>query len=105
MEQVIIFQNDNGGVSVTIPTGELSINEVLTKDCPVGAIIINNSELPVNTEYFNAWELVNGKVVVNETKKQTIINAKQAVINTKASALAKLTALGLTQAEVTALVG
>ena len=43
MEQVIIFQNDNGGVSVTIPTGELSINEVLTKDCPVGAIIINNS--------------------------------------------------------------
>jgi hypothetical protein len=29
----------------------------------------------------------------------------QAVIDTKASALAKLTALGLTQAEVTALVG
>jgi hypothetical protein len=30
---------------------------------------------------------------------------EQAVIDTKASALAKLTALGLTQAEVTALVG
>jgi len=38
------------------------------------------------------------------------VNAKvtedaQAVIDTKASALAKLTALGLTQAEVTALIG
>ena len=30
---------------------------------------------------------------------------EQAIIDTKASALAKLTALGLTQAEVTALVG
>ena len=29
MTQAIIFTNDNGGVSVCIPTGELPINEVL----------------------------------------------------------------------------
>ena len=29
MSQAIIFTNDNGGVSVCIPTGELPINEVL----------------------------------------------------------------------------
>jgi len=103
MAQVIIYTNDNGGVSVCTPTGELPIEQVLAKDCPVGAIIVDNSTLP--TEYFNAWELVNGTVVVNETKKQAIIDAQQTVIDTKASALAKLTALGLTQDEIKTIVG
>ena len=105
MAQVIIYTNDNGGVSVCTPTGELSIEEVLTKDCPAGAIIVDDSTLPTDNEYFNSWELVNGTVVVNETKKQAIIDAKQTSIDTKASALAKLAALGLTQDEVKALVG
>ena len=103
MAQVIIYTNDNGGVSVCTPTGEISIEEVLTKDCPAGAIIVDDSTLP--TEYFNAWELVNGTVVVNETKKQAIIDAKQTVIDTKASALVKLNALGLTENEIKALIG
>jgi len=103
MAQVIIFQNDNGGVSVTIPTGELPIEQVLAKDCPAGAMIVDGGSLP--TEYFDAWELVDGKVIINETKKQAIIDAIQAPINAKASALAKLAALGLTQDEVKALIG
>ena len=103
MAQVIIYTNDNGGVSVCTPTGEISIEEVLTKDCPAGAIIVDDSTLP--TEYFNAWELVNGTVVVNETKKQAIIDAKQTVIDTKVSALVKLNALGLTENEIKALIG
>jgi hypothetical protein len=105
MTQAIIFTNDNGGVSVCIPTGEISIEAVLAKDCPVGAIIVDVKELPIDNEFFNAWELVDGKVVVNEVKKQAIIDAQQAPINAKASALAKLAALGLTQDEVKALVG
>ena len=105
MSQVIIHSNSNGGVSVTVPTGEISVQAVLEKDCPSGAIIVDDSELPTDNEYFNAWELVDGKVVVNETKKQAIIDAIQAPITAKASALAKLAALGLTQDEVTALIG
>ena len=107
MTQVIIYTNSNGGVSVTIPTGELPINEVLTKDCPVGAIIVDESALPQgdDAKYFDAWVLNNGIVTVDETKKQAIIDDKQAVIDTKASALAKLTALGLTENEIKALVG
>jgi hypothetical protein len=105
MSQVIIYTNSNGGVSVCVPTGELPIEQVLVKDCPEGAIIVDESTLPTESEYFNAWELVNGQVVVNETKKQAIINVKQAPIDAKASALAKLAALGLTQDEVKALVG
>ena len=102
--QVIIYAQ-NGQVAVCTPTGELPIEEVLAKDCPVGAIIVDDSELPTDNEYFYAWELVDGKVVVNETKKQAIIDAQQAPINAKASALAILTALGLTADEVKALVG
>ena len=105
MTQAIIFTNDNGGVSVCIPTGEISIETVLAKDCPAGAIIVEQSDLPTDNEYFNAWELVDGKVVVNEAKKQAIIDAIQAPITAKASALAKLAALGLTQDEVKALIG
>jgi hypothetical protein len=103
MAQVIIYTNDNGGVSVCIPTGELPIEQVLVKDCPAGAIIADDSTFP--TEYFDAWELVNGQVVVNEAKKQAMIDAIQAPIDAKASALTKLTGLGLTQDEVKALVG
>ena len=103
MAQVIIFQNDNGGVSVTIPTGELSIKETQDKDTPIGSIIVDDSTLP--TEYFDAWELVDGKVVINETKKQAIINTQQAPIIAKESAVSKLTALGLTADEVKALLG
>ena len=105
MTQVIIFKNDNGGVSVCIPTGEISIEEVLAKDCPAGAIIVDNSELPTDNEFFNAWELVDGKVVINETKKQAIIAAQEAQTTAKQSALDKLAKLGLTQDEVKALVG
>jgi hypothetical protein len=104
MTQAIIFTNDNGGVSVCIPTGELPIEEVLAKDCPTGAIIVDTDSLPADNEFFNAWELLDGQVVVNEAKKQAIIDAKQAAIDTKVSALSKLAALGLTEDEVKALV-
>ena len=43
---IIIHTNKIGNVSVTIPTGEISIEEVLAKDCPKGAIIVDSSELP-----------------------------------------------------------
>ena len=102
MTQVIIYTNDSGGVSVCTPTGEISIEQVLEKDCPAGAIIVDDSTFP--TEYFDAWELVNGTVVVNETKKQAIIDKAQSLINIKESALSKLNALGLTQDEIKTLV-
>ena len=70
--QVIIHTTENGNVAVTVPTGELPIDQVLAKDCPDHAIIINDSELPTDNEFFNAWELVDGKVVVSQTKKEAM---------------------------------
>jgi hypothetical protein len=71
MSQVIIFTNDNGGVSVCVPTGELPIEQVLAKDCPEGAIIVDSDTLP-NNDFFNAWELNDTTVTVNFDKAKAI---------------------------------
>jgi len=73
MTQVIIFTNDNGGVSVCYPTGELPIEQVLAKDCPAGAIIVDSNTLPnEHNDFFNAWELADGVVSVNIDKAKAI---------------------------------
>jgi len=73
MTQAIIFTNDNGGVSVCIPTGELSIEQVQIKDTPKGSIIVNTSDLPnQHNDFFDAWELVDGKVEVSLAKATEI---------------------------------
>lgn len=73
MAQVIIFKNEQNGVSVCIPTGELPIEEVLTKDCPAGAMIVDSDTLPnEHNDFFNAWELVEGKVEVSLAKAKAI---------------------------------
>ena len=74
MTQVIIHATENGNVAVTVPTGELPINEVLAKDCPAGAIIVEDNTLPqgADAQFFDAWELANGQVSVNFAKAQAI---------------------------------
>ena len=82
MTQAIIFTNDNGGVSVCIPTGEISIEAVKTKDTPEHSIIVDDSTLPqgADAQFFDAWELADGQVSVNFEKakaiKLTQFNAK-----------------------------
>jgi hypothetical protein len=71
--QVIIFTNDNGGVSVCYPTGELDINLVKAKDTPSHSIIVEADTLPQeDNDFFNAWELSAGVVSVNLTKAKEI---------------------------------
>lgn len=77
MSQVIVYTNKNGGVSLTTPTEEFlqtnTVEDVLAKDCPEGAIIIDASELPQGEdEFFNAWELNGATVTVNLTKAKAI---------------------------------
>jgi len=76
--QVIIFENTNGGVSVCVPTGELPIEQVLAKDCPSGAIIVDDSILPQGDGalFFDAWELSNGSVSVNLDKAKAMTKTR-----------------------------
>ena len=72
MTQVIIHATENGNVAVTVPTGELPINAVLAKDCPAGAIIVDDATLPqgADAQFFDAWELNGSTVTVNFAKAQ-----------------------------------
>jgi hypothetical protein len=111
MNKRIIYPNDDGGVAIVIPAPEYlashTIEELIAKDVPIGKSykIVDASNIPEDFTFRNAWELVDGEIVVNKAKKQAIIDAQQAPIIAKESALTKLAALGLTQDEVKALVG
>jgi hypothetical protein len=79
MTHVIIFTNDNGGVSVCIPTGELPIDTVLEKDVPSGrnARIVPAADLPnQDNDFFNAWELNGATITVNFAKAVEITKAR-----------------------------
>ena len=73
MTQAIIFTNENGGVSVCIPTGELSIEKVQEKDTPAGSRIVDVRDLPnEHNDFFDAWELNGRDVTVNLDKAKEI---------------------------------
>lgn len=77
--QVIIFQNDNGGVATCIPTGEISIEAVLEKDVPKGrgARIVEQTSLPNQyNDFYDAWEMDSTSVTVNLTKAKELTKTR-----------------------------
>jgi hypothetical protein len=59
MNQRIIFQNDEGGVSVIIPADcGLTIEEIAAKDVPQGKPykIVDVADIPTDRTFRNAWE-------------------------------------------------
>lgn len=65
-----IAYNTNDGLAITIPTGELPIEQVLAKDCPAGAVIVDS--IPAERDFRNAWELSGSDITVNFAKAQEI---------------------------------
>jgi hypothetical protein len=63
MEQVIIYNQDNGNVAMIIPTPVAlqtwTIQQIADKDVPHGKPykIVNRSDLPEDNTFFNAWEI------------------------------------------------
>jgi hypothetical protein len=54
----ILYPNSEGGVSVIIPTGELSIEDVCQKDVPAGTpyLIVEDDVIPSDRTFRGAWE-------------------------------------------------
>jgi len=79
--KVIVYPNLDGTMSMTIPTGEISLEEVQAKDTPAGSIVIDTSMLPqgADAQFFNAWELNGTTITVNLEKakvyKLSVYNA------------------------------
>jgi hypothetical protein len=61
MNQRIIYQNDEGGISIVIPAPEaletMTIEEIAAKDVPQGKEyhIVDVSEIPTDRTFRNAW--------------------------------------------------
>ena len=58
MNQRIIYQNDEGGISIIVPADcGLTIEEIATKDVPTGKAynIVDVSEIPTDRTFRNAW--------------------------------------------------
>jgi hypothetical protein len=69
MAQVIIYKNENGGVSVCNPHPALDIEWVRAKDTPEHSIIVDEADLPfIHDDLFDAWELADGQVVIHHGK-------------------------------------
>ena len=97
MSQVIIYTTPANNVAVCIPTGELPINEVLAKDCPAGAIIVDANTLPeADNDFFDAWRLNDGVVSVDLTAAKAIHSARlDAAAKSEAQHRATNTAIGV----------
>lgn len=54
----VIYQNNDGGVSILIPTGELAVEEVARKDVPAGIAykIVEETDVPSDRTFRDAWE-------------------------------------------------
>ena len=59
MNQRIVYQNDEGGISIIVPAEEcgLTIKEIAAKDVPQGKEyhIVDVSDIPEDRTFRNAW--------------------------------------------------
>ena len=60
MRQRILYPQEHGSVAMVIPAPDcgLTIEEIARKDVPAGVpyLIVDESDLPDDHTYFNAWE-------------------------------------------------
>jgi hypothetical protein len=63
MSQIIIHENNSGGVAICTPAPEAletyTITEIALKDTPTGEPfwIVDEVDVPTDSTFFNAWEL------------------------------------------------
>ena len=58
MNKRIIYQNDDGGISIIVPADcGLTIEEIAAKDVPTGKAynIVDVSEIPTDRTFRDAW--------------------------------------------------
>jgi len=58
MNKRIVYQNDEGGISIIVPADcGLTIEEIAAKDVPTGKAynIVDVSEIPTDRTFRNAW--------------------------------------------------
>jgi len=74
--KTIVYTNNKGGVTIVAPNPELDIDYVRAKDTPEHSIIIDTDDITVSDYWFDAWELVDGTVVVNFERAQELTRTR-----------------------------
>jgi len=61
MDKRIIYQTEDGGVAIIVPSPDcgLSIEQIAAKDVPAGKAykIVDVSDIPTDRTFRNAWEM------------------------------------------------
>jgi len=75
VDQRIIYQRDDGGVSIIVPSDcGLTIEEIAEKDVPTGTpyTIVDVASIPTDRTFRNAWTSSGGAIETDFTKAQDI---------------------------------
>jgi len=85
MNQRIVYSTSDGGVAVVIPSGELSIEQVLAKDVPEGveAELVEIADVPSDRTFRGAWEKSGRAIVHNLDKAKDIAHEKRRAARAK----------------------
>ena len=75
MSKIIVFSEKNG-VSICHPAPDADIKDVLMRDCPDGAIIVNAADIPDNPEYSRSWVIVDEKISIDMTVAREVHREK-----------------------------
>lgn len=75
----IIFTNSDGGVSVVHPTGEVPINELVSRVVPAGASyeIVEDDAIPADRTFRNAWVKTGATIVEDLPKAKEIAHDRR----------------------------
>jgi hypothetical protein len=65
MNKRIIYKRDDGGVSVIVPTGELTVEETARKDVPTGNPykIVDVADIPSDRSLRDSWTIDEAELV------------------------------------------
>lgn len=76
INQRIIFQTEDGGVAIIIPSPDcgLTVDEIAKKDVPEGIPykIVDVADIPEDRHFRNAWEMDSKSVKVNLAKAKEV---------------------------------
>ncbi len=85
MSKVIIYPNDEGGMCVVYPTGEVPLADVVLNDIPKGVnhFVVEISELPTDRLFRNAWVLNGRAVGVDLDKAKEVSHERRRIARDK----------------------
>jgi hypothetical protein len=110
MSQVIIYRQSNGRVAICTPilNNGLTIEEIAVKDIPSGFEyrIINSSELPTDSTFYNAWiygsQITMDTVTTQDIQKNKWRRAREPILQRLDVEFMRALELGQSTAEIAA---